>query len=183
VVPNDFTYLLYVFSFKNLSQNVFGTCNWGIPNINTEHCPTPTTNFPFATTCKSFQDTSPYYGSTISPNNREPQLTRKACIQLPTSIHWPCYGTTYLYCHLKLLYSMFIFSLSYIRMPPWSWSSVSWIYNHLCNQCLSPLKLWVRTRSWRGVLDTTLCVSDLRQVGGFLRVLQFSPPIKLTATI
>lgn len=84
VVPNDFTYLLYVFSFKNLSQNVFGTCNWGIPNINTEHCPTLTTNFPFATTCKSFQDTSPYYGSTISPNNTEPQLTGKACIQLPT---------------------------------------------------------------------------------------------------
>jgi hypothetical protein len=26
-------------------------------------------------------------------------------------------------------------------------------------------------------------VSDLRQVGGFLRVLQFPPPIKLTATI
>ena len=25
------------------------------------------------------------------------------------------------------------------------------------NQCLSPLKLWVRTPSWRGVLDTTLC--------------------------
>ena len=26
-------------------------------------------------------------------------------------------------------------------------------------------------------------VSDLRQVGGFIRVLQFPPPIKLTATI
>jgi hypothetical protein len=26
-------------------------------------------------------------------------------------------------------------------------------------------------------------VSDLRQIGGFLRVLRFSPPIKLTATI
>jgi hypothetical protein len=26
-------------------------------------------------------------------------------------------------------------------------------------------------------------VSDLRQVGGFLRVVQFPPPIKLTATI
>ena len=26
-------------------------------------------------------------------------------------------------------------------------------------------------------------VSDLRQVGGFLRVFQFPPPIKLTATI
>jgi hypothetical protein len=25
------------------------------------------------------------------------------------------------------------------------------------NQYLLPLKLWVRTRSWRGVLDTTLC--------------------------
>ena len=26
-------------------------------------------------------------------------------------------------------------------------------------------------------------VNDLRQVGGFLRVLQFPPPIKLTATL
>jgi len=26
-------------------------------------------------------------------------------------------------------------------------------------------------------------ISDLRQVGGFLRVLRFPPPIKLTATI
>ena len=24
------------------------------------------------------------------------------------------------------------------------WSLDSWIYNYLCNQCLSPLKLWVR---------------------------------------
>ena len=33
----------------------------------------------------------------------------------------------------------------------------------------------------RGVLDITLCdklVSDLRQVGGFLRILRFPPPIK-----
>jgi len=27
----------------------------------------------------------------------------------------------------------------------WSWSYGSWIYNYLSNQCLSPLKLWVRT--------------------------------------
>jgi hypothetical protein len=26
-----------------------------------------------------------------------------------------------------------------------SWWYGSWIYNYLCNQCLSPLKLWVRT--------------------------------------
>ena len=25
----------------------------------------------------------------------------------------------------------------------WSWSYGSWIYIYLCNQCLSPLKLWV----------------------------------------
>ena len=28
--------------------------------------------------------------------------------------------------------------------PSWSWSYGSWIYNYLCNQCLSPLMLWVR---------------------------------------
>ena len=61
----------------------------------------------------------------------------------------------------------------------------------------------VRSRSERSVLDITLCdkkrlkipqsesvyrrrpvntkfVSDFRQVGGFLRVLRFPPPIKLT---
>ena len=41
--------------------------------------------------------------------------------------------------------------------PSWSWSYGSWIYNYLWNQCLSPLKLWVRIPPSRGVLDTTLC--------------------------
>ena len=50
----------------------------------------------------------------------------------------------------------------------------SWIYNYLCNQCLSPLSLWVRIPFRRVVLDTTLC----DEVCGFLR---FLPPIKLTA--
>jgi hypothetical protein len=38
-----------------------------------------------------------------------------------------------------------------------SWSYGNWIYNYLCNQCLSPLTLWVRIAIRRGVLDTTLC--------------------------
>jgi hypothetical protein len=39
-------------------------------------------------------------------------------------------------------------------------------------------------RSGRGVQHYVIkFVSDLRQVGGFLLVLQFPPPIKLTATI
>jgi len=32
-----------------------------------------------------------------------------------------------------------------IEGPLWSWSYGSWIYNFLCNRCLSSLKLWVRT--------------------------------------
>ena len=28
--------------------------------------------------------------------------------------------------------------------PSWSWLHGSWIFNYLCNQCLSPLMLWVR---------------------------------------
>jgi hypothetical protein len=28
--------------------------------------------------------------------------------------------------------------------PSWPWSYGSWIYNYLCDQCLSPLMLWVR---------------------------------------
>ena len=42
------------------------------------------------------------------------------------------------------------------QVPSWSWLYGSWINNYLCNQCLSPLKSWARTSSWRGVLDTTL---------------------------
>ena len=38
-----------------------------------------------------------------------------------------------------------------------SWSYGSWIYNYLCNRCLSPLTLWVRITLRQGVLDTTLC--------------------------
>jgi hypothetical protein len=29
----------------------------------------------------------------------------------------------------------------------WLWSYGSWIYNYLCHQCLSPLKLWIRVIS------------------------------------
>ena len=41
--------------------------------------------------------------------------------------------------------------------PPWSRSYGSWIDNYMCNQCLSPLTLWVWISLRRGVLDTTVC--------------------------
>ena len=71
--------------------------------------------------------------------------------------------------------------------PSWSWLYGSWIYNYLCNQCLSPLTLWVPISLRRCILNTTFdyvlkLVSDLREVGGFLWVLRLPQPIKLTAT-
>jgi len=34
--------------------------------------------------------------------------------------------------------------LIHFRRSSWLWSYGSWIHNYLCNQCLSPLKLWIR---------------------------------------
>ena len=70
------------------------------------------------------------------------------------------------------------------KEPSWPWSYGRWIYNYLCNQCLSPLMLWVRI-SIRARCPTYVIkfISDLRQIGGFLRVLRFPAPIKLNATI
>jgi len=49
-------------------------------------------------------------------------------------------------------------------------------YHNLCCE--------FESRSWQGVEHYVIkVVSDLRQVGDFLRVLRFPPQIKLTATI
>ena len=68
----------------------------------------------------------------------------------------------------------------------WPWSNGSWIYNYLCNQCLSPLKLWVRTPfmarcTGYNIMWLSLSVTCDRSVVSSL--LKFPPPIKLTATI
>ena len=68
--------------------------------------------------------------------------------------------------------------------PSWSWSYGSWIYNYLCNQCLYHWCCVFESRSVRGVQHYMIkFVNDLRQVVGFLRVIRFPSPIKLTATI
>jgi hypothetical protein len=67
-----------------------------------------------------------------------------------------------------------------------SWLYGSWIHNYLCNQCTSPLMLWVRIRLDEVYLIQHYVikfVSDLRQVNGFLWVLRFPETIKLTAMI
>jgi hypothetical protein len=63
--------------------------------------------------------------------------------------------------HSNLKCQLHTLSLYVIKWPSWPWSYGSWIYNYLCNQCLSPLMLWVRI-SIRARC-TTLCdkfVSD-----------------------
>ena len=57
-------------------------------------------------------------------------------------------------CFIKLYPINVLFPLN--EMGP-SWSYGSWIYNYLCNKCISPLPLRVRIPLTRSVLDTTLC--------------------------
>ena len=60
----------------------------------------------------------------------------------------------------KNKYNLYLYCImwpySYCKQgPSLSWSYGSWIYNYLCNQCLSPLMLWV----WIPIRErcTTLC--------------------------
>ena len=62
----------------------------------------------------------------------------------------------------------------------WSWLYGSWIYNYPCNQCLSPLRLWVVHVEVNSIHQGIKFVSDLWQVCGFLQILLFPPPVKLT---
>ena len=72
-------------------------------------------------------------------------------------------------------------------MLTWLEAVVVGIICYLCNQCLWPLKLWVRTPFMARLYSiqhyVIKFVSGLREVCGFLCVLLFSPPIKLTRDI
>ena len=68
--------------------------------------------------------------------------------------------------------------------PSWAWWYGSWIYSNQCSQCLSPLKLWVRISLMAMCTHHVIkFVSDVRQIIGFLLLLRFPLPIKLTAMI
>jgi len=76
--------------------------------------------------------------------------------------------------------------------PPWarswSWSYGSWIYNYLCNQCLSSLMLSV----WILLVHMPRCAQYnymwqvcqwIATCGWFLWTLRFPPPTELSPTI
>jgi hypothetical protein len=57
---------------------------------------------------------------------------------------------------IKLYFEFYQGTFRVYSYSQWRTSYGSWIYNYLCNQCISPLKLWVLITFMRGVLDTTL---------------------------
>jgi len=68
-------------------------------------------------------------------------------------------------------HSFLIIFLPYQCGPSWSWSWTygSWIYNYMCNQCPSPLKLWFRTQfmarcTWFNIMWYSLSVTCDRSV-------------------
>ena len=74
-----------------------------------------------------------------------------------------------------------------LSIPPYNWGGrVFMVVGYATTYVISVYHHWCcefDTRSGRGVQHYVIkFVSDLRQVGGFLGVLRFSRPIKLTAT-
>ena len=68
--------------------------------------------------------------------------------------------------------------------PSWSWSYGSLIYNATYMQSVPIIINVVSSSAAQAIQHYVIkIVSDLRQVGGFLWVPRFTPPIKLTATI
>jgi hypothetical protein len=62
-------------------------------------------------------------------------------------------------------------------VPSWPWSYGSWIYNYLCNQCLSRLMLWVRILI--RARCTTLCDKVCRWLAAG-RLFSPGPPVSST---
>jgi hypothetical protein len=105
----------------------------------------------------------------------------------PFGIFWPL--CCLFFFDIRILITSLVSSNSSSKtfQPPlWgsSWSDGSWIYNYLCNQCLLPLRLWVRIPLMARC--TTLCdkVCQWLATGRWFSLgTPFAPPTKVTATI
>ena len=51
---------------------------------------------------------------------------------------------TYCFQYYETPFVFVICSFDIYTYTSWSWSYSSWIYNYICNECPSPLTLWVR---------------------------------------
>ena len=128
----------------------------------------------------------------LHPQTKYRVSTRSIFSELDMNQHFICYRITLCTGNLfnwlssniwwtNTLWLHHILRNSRNKMQSWSWSysTSSWICDYLCIVSSNPTR-------W-GVLDIQhyeiKLVSDLRQVCGFLRVLWFPAPIKLTNSI
>ena len=94
------------------------------------------------------------------------------------------YLQTYLVCLFAVFHFVIILPVFLPYTEGFVWYDGCWIYNYLCYQCLSPLKLLVRISLRRDVQHYVIkFVNDLQQVGDFHQVFRFPPPITLTTTM
>ena len=68
----------------------------------------------------------------------------------------------YLHDTINFYTDWFLLNIKQAEGPLWSWYG-NWIYNYLCNQCLSSLSLWVRIPVGWCILDAKLC-DNVRQL-------------------
>ena len=61
----------------------------------------------------------------------------------------------------KYIWFDYFWTSRLLQGPSWSWSYGSWIYNYRCNQCLSPLMLWVWTLFMARCTQYTITWSSL----------------------
>ena len=101
---------------------------------------------------------------------------RCTCVVCP--FRWIWHLIIYVFCINKLF-------LYLVLGPSWLWSYGSWIYNHLCNQCLI-ISTVVSSNPVHGkdVLNTTLCESlSVTCDRPVVKKIMFPPPIKVTTMI
>ena len=97
----------------------------------------------------------------------------------------PCTQNVHLFfCNANIC--RYFYSLDEISYwPSWSWSSGSWIFTYICNQCISSLTLWIWILLMRDVLDTTLCDKVCQWLAAgrwFSPGTTVPPPIRLTVS-
>ena len=110
---------------------------------------------------------------------QEIQRCQKGCCQYTVQTCIPFTIENYMSHQLLQIRDMTLI----MKGPSWSWSwwYGSWIYNYICNQCLSPLTLWVWSPLSRGELNTKLCD---KKVGQWLEASQwFSSGYSFGSTI
>ena len=69
-------------------------------------------------------------------------------------------GNLVIFCYIDTI-DLVCICLSYVKGPSLPWSYISWIYNYLCNKCLSPLMLCVRISIRAKCTTLCMCCSAL----------------------